>query len=85
MKERLGATGSSEIEERLKAFIARHAGGSASPWVLRGTRAVAVLEAIGSSDARKVLARLAGYRPGDLLCVDAASALARLEKRSNAK
>jgi hypothetical protein len=46
------------------------------------TRGIAVLEAIGSPEAKKVLAKLAESHPDNLYHADAAEALARLEKRS---
>jgi RNA polymerase sigma factor (sigma-70 family) len=79
VKERLKATESPEVSNRFTEFLKRHTGERPSPLVLRGVRGVAVLEAIGSPDARKVLARLAGG-PGDPLAVEAAAALARLER-----
>jgi hypothetical protein len=80
VKERIKKTGSPEVSKRFNEFLQHHAGAFTSPLVLRGTRGVAVLEAIGTPEARKVLARLAGNRPGDQLSVDAAAALVQLEK-----
>jgi RNA polymerase sigma factor (sigma-70 family) len=78
VKARLRATDSPEVARRFDEFLARHAGERASPVVLRGVRGVAVLEAIGTPEARKVLTKLAGSRPADPLSAEAAAALARL-------
>lgn len=84
VKARLKTTESPEAAKRFTDFLKRHAGG-ASPIVLRETRGVTILEAIGTPEARKVLGRLAGSRPGDHLAVEAAAALARLEKLGSRK
>lgn len=80
VKARIKTTESAEVSRRFTEFLKLHAGERASPVVLRGTRGVAVLEAIGSPEARKVLVRLAADRSGASLGSDAAAALARLEK-----
>src|SRR5262249_26436080 len=53
------------------------------PEQLRTIRAVAVLEQIGSPEARKVLAGLAAGADGARITQEAKSALERLEKRPN--
>jgi hypothetical protein len=80
VKARLRTTESPEVSRRFDEFLKRHAGERTSPILLRETRGVAVLEAIGTPDARRVLVRLAGNRPSDHLGAEAAAALARLEK-----
>ncbi|MDB5306834.1 MAG: hypothetical protein JWO38_1036 [Gemmataceae bacterium] len=85
VQEGIKTMSSSEVERRLKEFLTRHAGERTSPVVLRGVRGVAVLEAIGTPDARKLLVKLARSSPGDAIGADAASALTRLEKRGSGK
>jgi RNA polymerase sigma factor (sigma-70 family) len=84
VKSRIKTTESAEVARRFGEFLKRHSGERASPLVLRGLRGVAVLEAIGSPEARKVLVRLAGNR-GEPLGNEAADALARLERLGNRK
>lgn len=85
VKTRLKATQSAEVSLRFHEFLKRHAGERPSPLALRGTRGVAVLETIGSPEARKALARIVREYPGDPLGVEAAAALTRLEKRGGRK
>jgi|GEM_PF-1672796 len=80
VKARLKATQSAEVSMRFQEFLKRHAGERPSSLVLRGIRGVAILEAIGSPEARKLLTRIARDYPGDPLGVEAAAAVARLEK-----
>jgi WD40 repeat protein len=53
-----------------------------APARLRGLRAVEVLEAVGTPEARRELGRLAGGAPGARLTREARAALDRLERRS---
>jgi hypothetical protein len=48
------------------------------PELLRGVRAVEVLERAGTPEARQLLAALAGGAPGALLTREAAASLQRL-------
>ncbi|MCI0461587.1 MAG: WD40 repeat domain-containing protein [Gemmataceae bacterium] len=73
---------SPEVRARIESLLApfeRHPG---TPEELRQTRAVQVLERIGSAEARAVLRRLAEGSPGAWLTNEARAALARAEKRA---
>lgn len=54
------------------------------PETLRRTRAIQVLEQIGSEDAKRILKRLAEVSPPTTASLDAEAALKRLEQRSRA-
>jgi RNA polymerase sigma factor (sigma-70 family) len=78
VRERLKQTSSKEVRRRLTQFLTRYDGTDPSPYHIRCVHGVAVLEAIGSAEARKVLATLAKESGDDLLTREAKAALERL-------
>jgi WD40 repeat protein len=74
---------SAEQRRRIDDLLARLKGKPGGEW-LRTTRAIAVLERIGTPDARSVLETLAAGAPGASLTRDAHAALTRLKKREEA-
>ena len=68
-----------EKRKRIDLLLARQANIVPSPEQLRAIRAVAVLEQIDESDARKVLSRLADGAPRIRLTEEARAALDRLK------
>ncbi len=72
---------SAEQRRRLEEVLGRLKAGSPGGEPLRVTRAVAVLEQIGTPQAREVLQGLARGAPDAALTLDARSALDRLDKR----
>lgn len=75
----LDTTTSAEVRSRATKILAKLR--EQSPDGLRTTRAVHALEAIGSADARRHLAALAGGPPAAPLTRDAAAAVTRLGRR----
>ncbi len=59
LREALAKVGSPEVRQRLERVLARVAGKGVSAWTLRNLRAVAVLELVGTADARRLLEELA--------------------------
>jgi hypothetical protein len=72
---------SPEARQRIETLMRAMAGFVRSPEVLRRLRAIAVLEPIGTAEARRVLERIATASAGDRQTRDAGSALNRLKKR----
>ena len=72
---------------RREEFILSKVGRAApeSVAVLRGLRAIEVLEAIGTAEARTILQELAKGTPGAKLTREAAAALARLDAAAQTK
>jgi RNA polymerase sigma factor (sigma-70 family) len=70
-KARLARTPSLEVRNRLTRFLDKYDGPNPSPYHLRCTRGVAVLEAIGTTDARALLAELAKGPADDFLTREA--------------
>jgi hypothetical protein len=68
-----------EAQERMEKIVARLEQETASPKELRETRAVEVLEHIGTPDAQDLLTTLASGAPGEILTDQASAALARLK------
>jgi WD40 repeat protein len=82
VRKALGDRPPVEVRRRLEYVLSKLTGTVAqSPEVVRGLRAVEVLEAIGTPAARKVLESLAGGPAESRLTLDARAALARLEPR----
>jgi WD40 repeat protein len=72
-----------EMKQRIQTLLERFEKHPASPEELRQTRAVQILERIGTAEARAVLTRLAGGAPGVWLTVEAQNALQRLARRDS--
>jgi hypothetical protein len=70
--------------ERLLEKIKTDQGGGASPEVLRASRAIVVLERIGTPEAKQLLEKFARGMPEAQLTQDARNALERLGKRTTA-
>jgi WD40 repeat protein len=81
LREALRNKPSAEQWRRIEDLLARLKGKPIGGEWLRATRAVAVLERIGTPEARDVLKMLAGGAPGALLTRDAREALKRLDRR----
>lgn len=79
VRQRLVKGVSLELRLRVLAFLDRFEPKELSPERLRLLRAVELLEGIGTSHAKKLLAELAHGAPGAPLTVEAKSALLRLE------
>jgi RNA polymerase sigma factor (sigma-70 family) len=79
--EALGRKPSLEARRRLEALLARQRGVLRDPETLRAVRAVAVLEDIGTPEARAVLKTLAGGLESARLTQEAHRALERLGRR----
>jgi WD40 repeat protein len=84
LREALKNKPTPEQRRRLEELIDRLKGGPVGGEWLRGTRAVAVLERIGTPEARELLQALARGAPDVALTQDAAAALRRLDKRKGA-
>jgi WD40 repeat protein len=72
-----------ELRLRIEILLRGREGREPSPEVLRVLRAVQVLELIGSVEAKKVLAGLAGGAPEAWLTLEAKEAVKRLEGRTS--
>jgi RNA polymerase sigma factor (sigma-70 family) len=81
VKARLARPPSAEVRARLVQFLARHDGPEPSPYHLRCVRGVAALEAVGTADARALLAGLATGPATDPLTREARAASRRLASR----
>ncbi len=77
LRRALGQSSSAEARRRLKQVLERREGPITAPERLRALRAVAVLESVGSAEARAVLERVAAGAPGARLTEEARAALAR--------
>ncbi|MDB5313266.1 MAG: hypothetical protein JWO38_7468, partial [Gemmataceae bacterium] len=80
-RARLARSSSAEVRDRLTQFLNRYNSPAASPYQIRAVRGVAALEAIGTADARAVLAELAKGPATDPLTREAAAVLRRVEGR----
>jgi WD domain, G-beta repeat len=76
-RARLAKAESPEARDRLTKFLARYDGPNPSPYELRCVRGVAALEAIGSAEAKELLAELAKGKADEVLTREAAAALRR--------
>jgi hypothetical protein len=81
VRARLARPPSAEVRARLVQFLDRHDGPEPSPCHLRCVRGVAALEAIGTADARALLAGLAKGPATDPLTREARAASRRLGAR----
>ncbi|HEV3256788.1 MAG TPA: hypothetical protein VG013_07915 [Gemmataceae bacterium] len=83
IRQALARRPSPEVRRRLESLLTNlRASLVTNAEGLRGTRAVAVLERIGSAEARKVLESLARGTPAANLTQDAKAALERLKRRA---
>src|SRR5262249_60323407 len=78
IKEELAAKPTLELRRRLEDILAVITWPAATQKTIRSARAVEVLERIGTAEARNLLRRLAGGRPGHPLTEDAKATLCRL-------
>jgi WD40 repeat protein len=85
LRKVLRAPPSPEVRRQVEALIAKMETPVAPPERLRALRALAVLEHIGSPEAKEVLARLADGAPEARLTKEAKASLARLAQRAEAK
>src|SRR5262249_47048743 len=69
-----------EAKERVRKFLERHDRAELAPHDLRALRAVEVLEAEGSPEARAILDQLAGGEPTARLTQEASAATRRLRR-----
>ena len=77
-KARLAKTQSTEVRIRLTRFLKRFDGSNPSPYHLRCVRGVAILEAIGTPEAKAVLIELAKGPTEDLLTREAQTVIRRV-------
>jgi hypothetical protein len=71
---------SPEVTRRLTLFLAEHDRPEPAPGELRALRAVQVLETVGTPEAGKLLAELAGGEPAARLTQEAAAAVRRARR-----
>jgi WD40 repeat protein len=81
LEKKLAAKPTLEMRIRIEAILAKLDGPETRPEVLRGLRAVEVLERIGTPDARQVLKTIAAGAPDAPVTQDARAALARLHAK----
>ena len=81
VKARLSRATSLEVRGRLTRFLDRYDGVNPSPYQLRSVRGVAVLDSIGTAEARALLADLAKGPADDRLTLEAQSASRRSGSR----
>jgi WD40 repeat protein len=81
VRKRLERATSAEVRRRAREFLDRFDQAELSPARLRQFRAVELLEGIGTGAAKRLLTDLAKGAAGAPLTLDAAAALARLERR----
>jgi RNA polymerase sigma factor (sigma-70 family) len=81
LRKALAGRPSAELRLRVRRLLDRLEGPVATPQVLRGLRAVEVLEGIGTDEARRLLERLAKEVPAPRLVREVKAALDRLAKR----
>jgi WD40 repeat protein len=84
LKQATANSSSAEVKRRLEGLIAKAARGS-SPGILRDRRTIAVLELIGTREARDLLEMLATGAPDAGLTRDARTALTRLAYAASCK
>jgi WD40 repeat protein len=78
------AAPSAEVAQRVADLLQKVEGGARSGEALRQTRALEVLEAVGTPEARKLLGELAKGAPDAALTQEAKAALRRLATRASA-
>jgi HEAT repeat protein len=81
VRDALKKSPSAEARRRLEVILEKLGPAALPPEVLRASRAVEVLEQIGTAEARKVLETLAKGKTDEALARDAKGALERLSKR----
>jgi hypothetical protein len=74
-----------EVERRIQGLLGKLRGPVQRPDTRRAVRAVAVLEDIGTPEARQILTAVAAGAPGARLTKDAQTALERLAERRTPK
>ena len=84
LEKRLAAKPTLEIRKRIEGLLAKLDGPVTRPEVLRGLRAVEVLERIATAEARQVLESIAKGADDALVTQDAQAALVRLAKQPKA-
>jgi hypothetical protein len=77
VKERMADLASPEARLRCEAFVKKHTGGGAEAARLADSRAIELLEALDTDDARKLLKELAGGLPSAFRTQEAKRALER--------
>jgi hypothetical protein len=82
LRRALADSSSPEASRRLSALLDRLEGGSLSAETIRQIRAVEALESIASSEARRLLEKLAAAPGETRLAAEAKAAAGRLAKRS---
>lgn len=80
VRARLEAEPSAEVRDRLKRFLEKNDGPETSPSRLQNSRAVEILEHLATTEAKVLLAKLAGGG-ASYLTVDAQGAVRRIERR----
>jgi hypothetical protein len=85
LREALDEKPSAEARRRIQELLDEWRGRKPSPDELRGLRAVAVVEAVGTPEARQFLQKLAKGPAGARLTAAAKAALARLERVPSAR
>ena len=83
LRKALAGKPSLEARRRLEALLERLDGGKLSPETIRQIRAVEALEAIGNSEARRLLDKLAAGSPETRLAQEARSAAGRLVEQAS--
>lgn len=73
--------GSAEVQESVKRLLREMDGADVSSDQIRPLRTLAILEAIGTPDAKALLRRIASGQPGALLTTEAEYSLRRLARR----
>lgn len=81
LRKALEGQSSLELRRRVLDLLQKHSGDLTNPERLRVVRVIEVLERIGSPEARKLLAKLAGGAPDDLTTREAKMSLERLAAR----
>jgi hypothetical protein len=81
VKARLTRVTSLEVRRRLTRFLELYGGPEPSPYQVRCARGVAILETIGTADAKALLAELAQGPAADPLTGAAREAIGRIGAR----
>ena len=82
LKKALADEPSPEVRRRLAELVEAAEAGHCGPDMRRAVRAVEVLEAVGTPEARRVLADLAAADPENRLTAEARASLERLTRRA---
>jgi hypothetical protein len=78
LRKGLAESQSQELRRSATALLNRMRDGGLSEEALRAARAVELLEWVGTAEARRLVAELAGGRAGAPITVEAEAALARM-------